>query len=118
MENEEGEDVENEDGRVQTVGVIFNGRLGSLLAVKEMLIKRIPIVLIAESGGVADFIKYGIEFLKEEGARDESVTNSDSEHLNVLLAIHKIDTQKVQEWLHKVGFAKLKLDLYHTCRCG
>ena len=35
-----------DDGRVQTVGVIFNGRVGSLLAVKEMLIERIPIVVI------------------------------------------------------------------------
>ena len=101
--DENGNQDQNDDGRVQTVGVIFNGRLGSLLAVKEMLIERIPIVVIAESGGVADFIKYGIEFLKEEGARDETVTNSDLEHSNVLLAISKIDTQKVQEWLHKVN---------------
>ena len=37
-----------DDGRVQTVGVIFNGRVGSLLAVKEMLIERIPIVVIGK----------------------------------------------------------------------
>ena len=43
-----------------------------------MLIERIPTVVIAESGGVADFIKYGIEFLKDEGARDETIVNSDS----------------------------------------
>ena len=40
--------------------------------------------------------------MKEEGARDESVINSDSEHARVLSAIVKIDTQKVQEWLHLV----------------
>ena len=56
----------------------------------------------ADSGGVGDFIRHGIEFLKEEGARDESVINSDSEHARVLSAIVKIDTQKVQEWLHLV----------------
>ena len=51
---------------------------------------------------MGDFIRHGIEFLKEEGARDESVINSDSEHARVLSAIVKIDTQKVQEWLHLV----------------
>ena len=45
--NEDDQSVDDlDDGRVQTVGVIFNGRVGSLLAVKEMLIERIPIVVI------------------------------------------------------------------------
>ena len=75
--------AEEEQRRVQTVGVVLNGRLGSLLAVKEMLIERIPVVVIANSGGVADFIRHGIELLKEHGARDETVTNSDVEHARV-----------------------------------
>ena len=47
--NEDDQSVDDlDDGRVQTVGVIFNGRVGSLLAVKEMLIERIPIVVIGK----------------------------------------------------------------------
>ena len=69
------------------MGVVLNGRLGSLLAVKEMLIERIPVVVIANSGGVADFIRHGIELLKEHGARDETVTNSDVEHARVQVKI-------------------------------
>lgn len=40
-------------------------------------------VVIANSGGVADFIRHGIELLKEHGARDETVINSDFEHARV-----------------------------------
>jgi len=40
--------------------------------VKDMVSESIPIVLVADSGGVADFIRYGIEFLHEQGARDET----------------------------------------------
>ena len=65
------------------MAVVLNGRLGSLLAVKEMLIERVPVVVIANSGGVADFIRYGVELLKEDGARDETVINSDIEHARV-----------------------------------
>ena len=46
MDDQSVDDLD--DGRVQTVGVIFNGRVGSLLAVKEMLIERIPIVVIGK----------------------------------------------------------------------
>ncbi|CBY41308.1 unnamed protein product, partial [Oikopleura dioica] len=61
---------------VQTVSVVFNGKIGTLLAVKEMLCESIPCVIVAGSGGVADLIRLGIEFLVEKGARDESVLNS------------------------------------------
>ena len=63
--------------------MVLNGRLGSLLVIKKMLLERIPIVVIAYSGGVADFIRYGVELLKEHGARDETVINSDIEHARV-----------------------------------
>ena len=75
--------AKEDERRVQTVAVVLNGRLGSLLAVKEMLIERVPVVVIANSGGVADFIRYGVELLKEDGARDETVINSDIEHARV-----------------------------------
>ena len=32
-----------------------------------MLSESVPVVLVAESGGVADFIRFGVEFLKETG---------------------------------------------------
>ena len=66
-----------------------------------MVSDSVPVVLVAESGGVADFIRYGIEFLHEQGARDESVLNSEYEYGLVLAALEKIDSQKVVEWLHK-----------------
>lgn len=47
--------------------MVFAGKLGTLLAVKDMLSESVPVVLVAESGGVADFIRFGVEFLKETG---------------------------------------------------
>ena len=44
-------------------------------------------MVIANSGGVADFIRHGIELLKEHGARDEAVINSDFEHARVQVGI-------------------------------
>ena len=44
-------------------------------------------MVIANSGGVADFIRHGIELLKEHGARDEAVINSDFEHARVQVRI-------------------------------
>jgi hypothetical protein len=60
-----------------------------------------PVVLVADSGGVADFVRFGIEFLHEQGARDENVLYSDKEYELVLQALEKIDSQKIVEWLHK-----------------
>lgn len=87
---------------VQTVSVVFNGKIGTLLAVKEMLCESIPCVIVAGSGGVADLIRLGIEFLVEKGARDESVLNSELEMNEVYRALEKIDSQKVHEWLRKI----------------
>ena len=67
-----------------------------------MLCESIPCVVVAESGGVADLIRLGIEFLVEKGARDESVLNSESEMNEVYKALEKIDSQKVHEWLRKI----------------
>ena len=51
--------------------MVFAGKLGTLLAVKDMLSESVPVVLVAESGGVADFIRFGVEFLKETGEPQE-----------------------------------------------
>lgn len=66
-----------------------------------MVIESISVVLIADSGGVADFIRFGIEFLHKQGARDESVVNSESEHARVMNALEKIDSKMVVDLLQK-----------------
>ena len=41
-----------------------------------MLSESVPVVLVAESGGVADFIRFGVEFLKETGEPQKKIMQS------------------------------------------
>ena len=44
----------------QGIGVVFGGDLSHLIEVKRMLLNSIPIILIAGSGGICDFIRFGL----------------------------------------------------------
>lgn len=44
----------------QGIGIVFGGDLSHLIEVKRMLLNSVPIILIAGSGGICDFIRFGL----------------------------------------------------------
>ena len=72
------------------------------------LFERIPVVVIANSGGVADFIRHGIDLLKEHGARDETVINCDFEHARVQVLLFRMDlVNEISLYYNELVFWKL-----------
>ena len=99
--------------RLPVIGVVFGGKLDQLNEIKSMLLSSYPIILLAHTGGVCDFIRFGIEFLKSMGAIDDTKINSEDEHQRVLIAMEQIDDQKTQEFLAE---ANLKSDNINQTR--
>ena len=80
--------------RLPVIGVVFGGKLDQLNEIKSMLLSSYPIVLLAHTGGVCDFIRCGIEFLKSMRAIDDTKINSENEHQRVLIAMEQIRKHK------------------------
>ena len=104
---------ESSQEKLPVLGVVFGGDLSRLDEIKSMVLSSHPIILIAHTGGVCDFIRLGIEFLKSMGAIDDTKINSEDEHQRVLIAMESIDDQKTQEFLEE---ANLKSDNINQTR--